>query len=262
MEAHHVDAYVLPTIGSYTAYVDVDVDEYAKRHGNKPNKLVINVYSPEELSQGELAEVLCQLEDEWSRYLCYREYSNEINRGLKWLGVIEAAIAFGMAYSGFFPFYPVQLTARLFRGFIDAFFWGAIIFAGTTSIGAVRLLANYRRMRNARKLVESWRGSSVKMGEQSSKYEMVKDLNRYFSGLDGREIEIYKGMREYCKDRNYKGPHEFYKWWVEDLEKEESHVLEYRPVTLRKRLRNLFLGPKVVSPKVTAPMRSMEVGAK
>ena len=91
-EVLEVNAYVLPTIGSYSAYVDVDIDKHSKRYGKRPHSLRINVYSPEELDEGELARVSNELKKEWGRYIIEREQARTFYRWFKILAPIELSL--------------------------------------------------------------------------------------------------------------------------------------------------------------------------
>lgn len=252
-----VEAYVLPSVGSYAAYVDVDIDEYARDHGETRKELMIEVYSPEELSAGELAEIPETLTEEWSRYICRREFSRDTFRWLKWMALLEGVIAVGLVVSDFLPIYPTSRFYMFYSAAIDLFFWGALIF-GPVTVAGVRVLKNRGREIRARALLENWTGTCACEGSDPDRAGMVKELNAYFSRLDGREIDLYRKMRDHCERQGFLGPAKFYRFKVEDLEKEESFHLKYHPTSLKKKIRNLFLGPKVESPKIVVPMRNME----
>lgn len=123
-----VDAYVLPTVGSYTAYVDVDINDYAKKHGRETTETKINVYSPEGLSEGELSEISAAMEEEWGKYICRLEFSRSAFKWLRWMALVEGGVVAGMIISDFVPMYPMSQTLILYRAIIDIFFWGALIF--------------------------------------------------------------------------------------------------------------------------------------
>ncbi len=252
-----IDSYVLPTIGSYTAYVDMDIDKYAKKYGNINSEIIVKVYSPEKLSEGELTEVYATLEEIWGQYLCRLEFSIESFKWLKWMALVEGAIIAGMVASDLIPIYPMSNLGIYFRVVIDVFFWGALIF-GPVTLAGVRVLTHYGKEKRGQLMVKKWMKTSAIEGTNKDLHEMVKILNRYWLKLDGREIEIYKAMRDYCKNQSYESPYKFYKFKIEEIEKGKSFHLKYRPTTLAGKLRNIFLGPKIESPIIQLPMRAME----
>ncbi len=252
-----IDAYVLPTLGCYTAYADIDVDKYAKKHGKVANEIKINVYSPERLSSGELADISASLDEDWGRYLCKLEFSRETFKWLKWMALVEGGIVAGMVGSDFIPIYPMSGLSLYYRAAIDIFFWGSLIF-GPVTIAGIRVLTHYGRESRARMLVDNWRETTAIMGSDRKKFDLVSKVNEYWAKLDGKEIDIYTAMRDFCEKKRYDAPYEFYKFKVEAIEKEKSFHLKYRPTTFLGKLRNIFLGPKIVSPIIQSPMRPME----
>lgn len=254
-----VDAYVLPTVGSYTAYVDVNINDYAKKHGRETAETKINVYSPEELSEGELSEISTAMEEEWSKYICRLEFSRSAFKWLKWMALVEGGLVAGMLTSDFMPMYPMSQTLILYRAIIDIFFWGALIF-GPVILAGVRVLINYGTVSKARRLLKGWGGGVAVNGTDERKRDLVKWANRRFALLDGREIKIYGRMRDYCKEKGFEAGRRFYEFKIEEIEKEKSFYLKYHPTTLKGKLRNLFLGPKIEPPKILVPMKVMAEG--
>jgi hypothetical protein len=153
LDTVELDAYVLPTIGSYTAYVDTDIDEYAKQHGMRDTKIKINLYSPGKLSGGELTEVSSVLDEEWGRYLCRLEFSKETFRWLKWMALVEGSLIAGLVTADFSPVFPETGLLIYYRVIIDIFFWGSLIF-GPVTIAGIRVLTHYGREKRIQKLVK------------------------------------------------------------------------------------------------------------
>jgi len=247
------EAYVLPTLGSYTAWVDVNADEYGKRHGREANALRVSVYSPQPLSEGELSEISDAVNTKWQTYIFEREREFPGVRA-KWARLMGGAdLTLVGSEAGMDLAYGLGALGTFMASIL---FWGFMIFSFSIG-GLIRSLVNYKRRRITKKLLDNWQGATAIMGEDPHKQMIVKDVHSYYSELDGKEIEIYRKMRDFCKLREY-APHKFYKGLVDRLEVEgETFLLQRYPPHFRRRLRNLLLGPKIEPPLVTAPMRVM-----
>ena len=255
VEVLEVNAYVLPTIGRYSAYVDVDIDKHSKRYGKKPHRLRINVYSPEELDEGELARISNELKKEWSRYIIEREQARTFYKWFKMLAPIELLLLSGSIITDFLIFTPP--TSYLRAGW-DIFFWGLIL--GLTGIiPGIRSFRDKRREDRAKQLLKNWKGTQFAKGTDEEKRRRVNECRNYFSRIDGRKVDIYKRLKNYSLEIGFKPAYDLYEWKIKDLTEEESFFTKYLPASWRRKMKIFLFGVKVESPKVVAPVRSMDV---
>ncbi|RJS87423.1 hypothetical protein CW701_00440 [Candidatus Bathyarchaeota archaeon] len=105
------------------------------------------------------------------------------------------------------------------------------------------------------------RGCEVVEGKDSGKLKLVEMLRKHFSEIDGGEIGIYERLREYARNLGFKAAVRFYDWLIKELREEESFYTKYNPASLWRRIKLYYLGFKVEVPRITAPMRNMDVGA-
>src|SRR3990170_6233608 len=160
-----IDAYVLPTVGKYSAYVNVDIDKFSEENGEKPHKLRINVYSPEDLDEGELVRIGNELKKEWGRYIVEREQARKFDRWFKILAPVEILLISGVI--------AVDLTAltppgNYLRAVWDVFFWGLIL-GLTGMIPGIRSLRYTRKEQRAKQLLENWKGTEFARGTDAEK---------------------------------------------------------------------------------------------
>jgi len=255
VEVLEVNAYVLPTIGSYSAYVDVDIDKHSKRYGKKLHKLRINVYSPEELDEGEQARISNELKKEWSRYIMEREQARTFYRWFKILAPIEFLLLSGSITMDFLTITPP--TSYLRAGW-SIFFWGLIL-GFTGIIPGIRSFRDKRREDRAKQLLKNWKGTEFAKGADEEERKRVNECRNYFSRLDGRKVDIYKRLKNYSLEIGFKPARDFYEWKIKDLTEEESFFTKYLPASWRRKMKNFLFGVKVESPKVVAPVRSMDI---
>lgn len=246
-----IDTYVLPTIGMYSAYVDVDIDHHSKEYGRRPHTLRINVYSPKELDEGEMARIGKELMKEWSRYTIEREHSRSFHKWFKVLAPIELLLVSLLIFADLFIF-PTPL-----RAVWDIFFWG-IILGFTGIIPGIRCLRDKRREDRAKQLLENWKGTEFINGADEDRNRKVNALRDYFAKIDGRKVGIYQRMKIYSREIRFKPAYDLYTWKVKDLTEEESFYTKYLPASWRRVLKNFLFGIKVESPTVVAPVRNMD----
>lgn len=250
-EILEVNAYVLPTVGNYSAYVDVDIDKYSKKYGKKPHTLRINVYSPEELDEGELARISNELKKEWSRYIIEREQARSFYKWFKILAPIELLLIGGLILFDLF------ITRVPLRAAWDIFFWGFIL-GFTGLIPGIRSFRDKRREDRAKQLLKNWKGTEFVKGADEDKKRRVNEYRDYFSGIDGRKVEIYGKLKSHSREIRFKSAYDLYEWKIKDLIEEESFFTKHLPASWRRILKIFFLGVKVESPKVVAPVRNMD----
>lgn len=250
-----VDAYVLPTVGPYSVFVDVDIDEYSKKHGKNPHELKIRVFSPEDLDEGELARIIHELQRKWSRYIVEREQPRKIYRWFRVFAPIELLLLIGIVYNDYQIVPPPTSYIRLGWAI---FFWG-LIFGFTVIIPGLRSFRTKRREDRAKKLLKNWKGTKIAEGTDKEKKERVKELRDYFPKLKGRETEMYEKLKNYSKQIELESAFDFYEWKIKDLLEEESFRTKYLPASFGRKMKNFLFGVKVESPKVVAPVRNMDI---
>lgn len=251
-EILEVNAYVLPTIGKYSAYIDVDIDKYSKKYGKKPHTLRINVYSPEDLDEGELIRISSELKKEWGRYVIEREQARSFYKWFKVLAPIEFLLISGLILT------DLLIFKSYLRAAWDIFFWGLVL--GLTGIvPGIRSFRDKRREDRAKQLLKNWKGTEFVKGPDEEIKRRVNEFRDYFSGVDGRKVEIYEKMKNYSREIRFKPAYDLYKWKIKDLIEEESFYTKYLPASWSRQLKNFLLGVKVESPRVVAPMRNMDI---
>lgn len=250
-EISEVDAYVLPTIGKYSAYVDVDIDRHSKKYGRNPHTLRINVYSPEELDEGELARISNELRKEWGRYVIEREQARSFYKWLKILAPIELLLISGLI------FFDLLIFANYLRAAWDIFFWGLVL-GFTGIIPGIRSFRDKRREDRAKRLLKNWKGTEIVKGTDEEKTRRVNEYRDHFLGIDWKEVEIYEKLKNYSKEIMFKPAYDLYEWKIKDLTEEESFYTKYLPASWKRQMKNFLLGVKVESPKVVAPVRKMD----
>ena len=249
-----IDAYVLPTVGKYSAYVNVDIDKFSHEHGKKPHKLRINVYSPEDLDEGELARVGSELKKEWGRYIVEREQARKFYRWFKILAPVEILLISGAVAIDLIALTP---PGNYMRAAWDIFFWGLIL-GFTGIIPGIRSLRDKRREDRTRQFLKDWKETELARGTDEEKVKRVEELREHFSKMDGGEVKIYEKLKNYSEETRFMPAHNFYKWKIRDLTEEESFYTKYLPASFKGKMKNFLLGIKVESPKVAAPVRNMD----
>ena len=134
-----VDGFVFPTFPYYTGYVDVNFGRFSRR----PTNIRINVYSPQKLSPGELAEFDSVITEKLGQYVSYLEMLNSITPGL-----LQQGIAMGVTL-------PLFFMEMLWGGIWILWFVGLDIIALPAALQhiikgrrAKRLLRGVREVRN------------------------------------------------------------------------------------------------------------------
>lgn len=255
VEIIEVNAYVLPTIGRYSAYVDADVDKHSKRHGEKPHKLRINVYSPEELDGGELVRIGYELKKQWGRYIIEREQARTFYKWFKILAPIEFLLLSGSIIMDFLIFTP---PTSYLRAVWDIFFWGLVL-GFTGIIPGIRSFRDKRREDRAKQLLKNWKGTEFAGGTDEEIGRRVNECRKYFSRIDGRKVDVYKRLKNYSQEIGFRPAYNFYEWKIKDLTEEESFFTKYLPASWRRKMKIFLFGVEVESPKVVAPVRNMDV---
>jgi len=263
MEIIDVDAYVLPTLGrisgglNYTAYVDMEIDKHILKYGGVEHKVRIHCYSPERLSRGEMERIARAFDNALSRYFADVEKNRRIYRYWRWMGLVAYAIATFVAVSSYlFLPHPYNIYATC----VDVFFFHILIF-GHCFRPLYRWMRDGSIERGVHRAIRRLRGCEVVEGKDSGKLKLVEMLRKHFSEMDGGEIGIYERLREYARNLGFQAAVRFYDWLIKELREEESFYTKYNPASLWRRIKLYYLGFKVEVPKITAPMRNMDVGA-
>src|SRR3990170_5470333 len=207
-----IDAYVLPTVGKYSAYVNVDIDKFSHENGKKTHKLRINVYSPEDLDEGELARVGSELQKEWGRYIVEREQARKFYRWFKILAPVEILLISGAVAIDLIALTP---PGNYMRAVWDIFFWGLIL-GFTGIIPGIRSLRYRRREKRARRLLKNWTETEAGRGTDAEKTKRVDEFRNHFSKMDGREVRIYEKLKNYSEETRFTPAYDFYKWKIRD----------------------------------------------
>jgi len=247
----NIQCYVLPTIGHYSAFIDVDIDTFSQEHGKTPHTLRINVHSPKSLDQGELIRIESQLKKEWGRYIVEREQTHRFYKWFKILAPIELVFVLGLILIDL-----LVLKATL-RAIWDIFFW-TLILGFTGIIPGLRSLSTRKREETARQLLKNWKGTETVEANDENIKLTLKEFNKTFTETNGVQTEIYMNLKEYAAKINFKPGQDFYEWKIRDLVEEESFYTKYLPVSWNRQLRNFIFGVKIESPVVVAPVRKIE----
>jgi len=231
------DGFVFPTFPYYTGWVDINFDKFSRKADN----IKISVYSPQNLSPGEMAEFESTLTQKFSQYTGYLEMLSSINGGL-----LQQGIAMGVTL----PLFFMEML------------WGGIWilwFVGLDILALPPALYHLFKKRKIKKLLKNFKKMEVTSGKNPQKEKIIKELNEYFCKLSGKEIDIYKKMLNFSRERGFKEGVKFYEQKIKDFQK-ESLIVE-NPTLLRPTIFNiikfLIKRPDLRPPRIEFPMREM-----
>jgi hypothetical protein len=216
-------------ISPYTAYIPLNKLTDKKSILEKtPFKVRVNLSSPRELSEGEIALIKEKMENTLNSYEGEIEYKKRLRwKGLKWAASIESGFLAGIYYTNtaIFPEYLVGVI-RFLGEFV---FWGFLFFLPVTilpTIGYIRYLKLQKRIEAKQKnLIDV--EFKVNVNDK-----MVEDIMKKYNEID--DVKIYEKLSTYAKEAKYELASKFYKKMSEISWKKESFVTRYIPASWRR----------------------------
>lgn len=243
---------VFPTIedeilnfSPYTAYIPLNLSKLSSKV-RTPFKLKIELSSPKHLDKGELEKVRIYVKEISNSYRGELEIKKRFRwKALKWAAAIESAFLGGLYYMN--TTISPDIIGGILRFLGEFAFWGGLFFLPVTILPAIGGLRYLKTQKKLEKLEKNWKDTEVIYTID----QKVKDLKEKYDEIDN--LEIYKELATYAKNKGYKLASDFYEKLSRILAEKESFITKYLPASWRRSIKQ-WVDVKVDEPEFFIPL--------